>query len=138
MARDSNVEKFGRAVIARARDETLDCFERFAAGENVKGDDAFRAHEAIIRTLTPEQVKTLRFWVRYCVDLSIANFLYRVEELHDLEDLELKLGGTDIVHISDGLVGSLYGNRGWFAKFSKHGKFDEVSDFDNGGGPTSP
>src|SRR4051812_3677056 len=86
MARDPNVEKFGQSVVARGRDETLDFFERSVAGENIKGDDALRAHEAMIRTLTPEQLKALRFWVQYCVDLFIANLLHRVEELHDLED----------------------------------------------------
>jgi hypothetical protein len=132
MARNPNVEKFGQSVVAKGRDETLDFFERSAAGENIKGDDVLRAHETTIRTLTPEQLKAFRFWVQYCVDLSIANLLYRVEELHDLEGLELRLGETDIVHQSDGLVGSLYGKRGWFAKFSRYGEFD------TGGDPASP
>lgn len=125
MPRDPYVdEKFGRDVVARARDGALDKFERALAGRALGALGGLKDLEPDLLRLTPEQKHLVRLCVRVSVDQAIAEMLGYLEEA-ELDGLSLTMNGIDIADVSDGLSESLHTEEGWFAKYSAFGDIDE-------------
>lgn len=127
MARDPHIDdKFGRNVVARARDGALTMLESALAGYPIGG---LRDLESQLRPLTPEQKHLVRLCARISVDQAIAELLGYLEEA-ELDGLSLTMNGVDVARASDGLSASLHTEDGWFATYSKFGDIDEL--------PTAP
>lgn len=123
MADDRHIaEKFGRGVVARARDGALTKLEWALSGSAVGG---LRDLEGELRRLTPEQKHLVRLSVRVSVDQAIAELLGYLEEA-ELDGLSLTMNGVDVARASDGLSFALHGEDGWFAKYSAFGDIDEL------------
>lgn len=123
MARDPHIEeKFGRDVVARARDGALTQLEWALARSAIGG---LRDLESELRRLTPEQKHLVRLCARVSVDQAIAELLGYLEEA-ELDGLSLTMNGVHVARASDGLSASLHTEDGWFAKYSAFGDIDEL------------
>jgi len=125
MERDPNVEKFGRDVVARARDKALQMFDA-ALARSAIGVGALRPYADSLHVLTPDQRHLARICVRVCVDQAIAELLGHLDEAEALDGLSLTMNGVDVVLKSDGLSASLHGRRGWFKLYSEFGDIDDL------------
>jgi hypothetical protein len=57
------------------------------------------------------------------LDYGLHSFLFALSEARDSGlDVAVTVGGCDIAEQSDGLHGELFGDEGWFIKFSRHGQ----------------
>ncbi len=59
-----------------------------------------------------------------CAHKSIANFLYLFDQKREYYSIVIHAEGAviDLVEESDGVVGELYGDNGWIARFSTTGR----------------
>lgn len=113
-------ERFGEFVIGKLRDRPLSFFEAVLVGR--MKSDRVQALGTALAALTEEQQGVVRRSVRLVLDHAIHDFLFSLGESHNLETgIEVLLDGENIAEQSDGLAGELFGENGWFAKYSKHG-----------------
>ncbi|HEY1379830.1 MAG TPA: hypothetical protein VGF55_23710 [Gemmataceae bacterium] len=81
-----------------------------------------KALQADLGRLTTEQRAIVRRCVIAAVDSGLHDFLFALGEEHDAgTGIAVVVDGQDIAAQSDGLHGEPYGDKGWFARFSKHG-----------------
>ena len=60
------------------------------------------------------------------VDTGLHDFLFALQQIADFDnDINVLVDGKNIVEQSDGLHGELFGDNGWFARYSKHGQNPE-------------
>lgn len=60
-------------------------------------------------------LKYLRFFCNLETYNAIHQFLFALEE-----EIQVRIDDEDIVQLSDGLSGELYGENGWNAQFNKY------------------
>ena len=72
--------------------------------------------------LTPEQRDTARRAVIEALDHGLHDFLLALSESPAVgAGIAVVVDGRNVAEQSDGLHGELFGDSGWFAKFSRHG-----------------
>jgi len=111
------LDNFGKLLISHVRDRTISHYQQMAYGKR-QG-----LHKQKIVSLTDENKKLIEDIVFQTVDEAIFNLLNMFEEYE--ENVELickdKEGNKyDIEKISDGIMGELFTEDGWIAKFSKY------------------
>ena len=118
---------------------TLDIFGKFVM-ENLR-DKAFadadltiQGHwrapglqrlQAELSKLSEEQQDVARRLVRKVVDSAIHDFLFALQEDDDEGEVQVLVGGENVVLESDGLHGEPFGSDGWQARFSEYGEAAE-------------
>jgi hypothetical protein len=71
---------------------------------------------------SPEQKTLIRRCVVDSVDAGIHDFLFKLQKCASFKnDIQVRADGQNIVGLSDGIHGALFGTDGWQARFSKHG-----------------
>lgn len=74
-------------------------------------------------TFTTAQKRVVRRCVLDSVDSAIHDFLFKLQEQADFENrIQVLVDGNDVVKCSDGLHGEMFGEDGWYAKYSKDGE----------------
>ena len=73
--------------------------------------------------MSVEDLAVVRRCVLACVDTGLHDFLFALQQIADFDDdIHVVVDGKNIVEQSDGLHGELFGDMGWFARYSKHGQ----------------
>ena len=113
------LDQFGEGVMTEVRDEALGFFDRLTAGR--MSDSRSQKLYASYCKLNSDDMELMRQIIVEAVDAAIAQFLHYLDEsafqLFAGKDADKK---HDIVAASDGLVGELYGDDGWKARFSRY------------------
>jgi hypothetical protein len=118
------VEKFGQFVINKLRDRAIDFYDGLAAGR--WKSDRTQELQAGLARLTDAQRLLIRRCVIAAVDDGLHNFLFALGVAHDFEEgIAVVVDGCNIAEHSDGLQGELFGEDGWFAKYSKQPEVGE-------------
>jgi hypothetical protein len=105
--------------MTKLRDEAIDYFDRLAAGWwKAAGTKALQDDLA---GLTPEQRDVARRCVIAALDHGLHSFLFALSEGESPGGgATVTVAGCDVAEQSDGLHGELFGDDGWFAKFSRY------------------
>ena len=115
---ENRLDEFGKFLMANLRDPAIEYFDILAKGGwKAPG---LAALQADLKSLSPEQLKIVRQCVLSCIDNGIHDFLFRLQEVGDLDGgIRVYVKGHDVSAISDGLHGELSTENGWIAKYSK-------------------
>lgn len=117
--RNPSLDKFGKLLIEKVRDQAIGDWERFISGE-MKGVTAERVKQQTA-SLTSEQKTIICNLIPMVVDTTLHHLLYIAEQEQSLRlMIDNPEGGAahNLREISDGLAGELYGDHGWIARFS--------------------
>ncbi|MDQ2180872.1 hypothetical protein [Marinifilum sp. D714] len=114
------LDEFGKKLIQEVRDLTTEEYISIKSGQ-MKSSEAQILFE-LISGLNSNQQSTLDSIVGEVIDRALHNTLRMFESsesmtVADKEKIELS---CDIVESSDGLSGELYGDNGWFVKYSNN------------------
>ena len=108
------------------RDRAIEKFENLAEG--VYKAKAHRNLQNALSSLSPDQIDIVRRCIVESIDSGIHDFLFAIQENLDFEnDIQIKVEGTNIAELSDGLHGELFTEDGWQAKYSKFGEAPDES-----------
>jgi hypothetical protein len=113
------LEQFGLFLMREVRYRTIEQWEMILEGR-VKGIYAEKAREVLL-SRNIECSEVINKLIPHVVDTTIAFLLASLDEQ---ENIEIFVADKDNVSsnlrgISDGLEGELYGENGWFARFSQ-------------------
>jgi hypothetical protein len=113
--------RFGEFLMTTLRDEAIDFFDRLAAGRMKSYRDKTLADD--LARLTPEQREIARRSVIAALDHGLHDFLFALSEGQELgASVAVTVDGRNVAEQSDGLHGELFGDSGWFSKYSRHGQ----------------
>jgi hypothetical protein len=114
------LDEFGKSVMSDVRDDAIDFLEKLIAGK--MADATSKDLRRRLPQLEPAGREAIGELLVAAVDATIARMLNYFEE----NDVEVTIRDAadgsrrDIRKLSDGLVGELYTQDGWIAKFSKY------------------
>jgi hypothetical protein len=117
---EPSLDVFGRLLITRVRDETISDWDMIVAGR-MKGERALKLRQ-LLDMFSDEQRRAFLSLVPSIVDTVLHHLLWMFDQEEDVQ-LGMNVGDRQIQNlkdISDGLVGELYSDEGWIARFSKH------------------
>ncbi len=125
MAEDrATLDKFGRFIMENLRDPALERYDGLARGHQKA--PSLAQLQADLQSLSEEQRAIVRRCVVSAVDSAIHDFLFKLQEVADFEDdIQVLVDGKNVVRLSDGIHGELFGEDGWQARYSKFGKPNE-------------
>jgi hypothetical protein len=114
------LDEFGTLLMDEVRDTTCLELDKLTAGAMAdEGSKAFYDEYRKIR-LEPSEAACIRRLVQYAVTLTLGNFL----QFLDSNEIPVLFRGKkgreshNITEISDGLMGELFTEDGWIARFS--------------------
>lgn len=112
-----SLELFGQFLMQNMRDYSATYYESLLQGKD------HQAFQDLLTTLTPEQVEVMKQGFLLAVDAGIHHFLHQLETFLDVDPqdqdgIHIVVNGHDVVAISDGMGGELYGQYGWIRKYS--------------------
>jgi len=118
------LDKFGRFLMENLRDRCVEHFEWLASQKwRAPGLQALQADVAAIGE---HERGVVQRCVVAGVDSAIHDFLFKLQERADFEnDIQVIVDGKNIVPLSDGIHGELFGAEGWRSRFSKYGDAPE-------------
>jgi hypothetical protein len=103
----------------KLRDVAIDHINGLLAGH--WKSPRLQALQSDLRPLTPEQQAIVCQCVIEAMDAGLHEFLFALSDEYDSgRKIAIVVEGQNIAAQSDGLHGELFGNNGWFAKYSKH------------------
>ena len=115
------LDKFGAFVMHNLRDRALERHTLLQKGK-LKAPAILELQSALA-ALPKDTRQLLLRCVVDSVDVAIHDFLFALQEAHDMEEgVEVLVDDTNIAGESDGLQGEPYGKRGWVATHSKYAK----------------
>src|SRR5262249_40519752 len=110
---------FGKWIMQQVRDPSIAGADRIIDGHSIA---AYKPLSDELKTsLTQEQRNLVKRLVPEIVDLMLHHLLWSVEQTSTIE-VDVHADNTtvsNIVEISDGLSGELYGSKGWTHRFSR-------------------
>jgi hypothetical protein len=110
----SQLDNFGRAYINDVRDDAIQHWSDIISG-NIKAPELIALGNEINNN-SKESIQLLSRLIPRIIDSCISRNL-RFFEQHP--EFEILAGDSNLVDLSDGLTGELFGRRGWISKFSK-------------------
>ena len=115
------LDKFGAFVMHNLRDRAIERHTLLQKGK-LKAPAVLELQSAVA-ALPKDTQKLLLSCIVDSVDVAIHDFLFALQEAHDMEaGVEVLVDETNIADESDGLQGETYGKRGWIASHSKYAK----------------
>lgn len=120
----AQANKFGGFLVTNLRDAAIDRFDSLATN-HLKSPSTESLRKALAR-MSAEDRTVVRRCVLACVDTGLHDFLFALQQVADFDDdIHVVVDGNNIVEQSDGLHGELFGDKGWLARYSKHGQNPE-------------
>jgi hypothetical protein len=120
----ASLDKFGSFLMEHLRDRALADLDRLAAAEGKA--PSVQALQKDLASLSEPQRAVVRRCVSTCIDSAIHDFLFKLQERADFEDdVQVFVDGRNVVALSDGVHGELFGEKGWQARFSRYGERPE-------------
>ena len=114
------LDYFGRFMMEHFRDRSIDFFNLLAAGHWKA--PALQELQSSLATLDAEQLGFVREAMIATIDTGLHDFLFRLQETTNFgNDVQVLALGENVVPLSDGLHGELFGEDGWRARFSRFG-----------------
>ena len=113
----NNLDTLGKIIAQDLRDASLG---RFLALES--GSLRSPGTQGLIQELagfTDEERRAIRKILTHCIDCGIHDYLFAIEQQ---EDIAVLIHNEDVGKLSDGLNGEIYGEDGWFERFSRYGE----------------
>jgi hypothetical protein len=108
-------------MMENLRDRSIGFFDLLAAGHWKA--PSLQPLQSSLATLDAEQLSFVREAVIATIDTGLHDFLFRLQETVDFEnDVQVVALGENVVPLSDGLHGELFGEEGWRARFSRFGE----------------
>lgn len=116
---DEPLDKFGRLLVTQLRDPAVYFFD--AACEGRWKSPGMQDLQAELAALSPEQRDVARRALLMALDAGIHDFLFALQEAHDLEKgVAVSVDGENVAELSDGLQGEPWTDNGWIARFSRY------------------
>ncbi|HEX5442422.1 MAG TPA: hypothetical protein VFW87_01275 [Pirellulales bacterium] len=116
------LDEFGEKLIHEVRDDAFAFLQRIISGKmrDSRSNSLFEAY----RRLDSEAASTLHRFLAAAADSTFVRFLNFFDANRVPLYFASKSGDVnDVQQLSDGLVGELYSDSGWLAKFSRYGEF---------------
>ena len=112
------LDRFGEIVSIDLRDAAL---RRAEAVLRVQSKaPGLQALQDQLASLSPAQTTAVLALVRSSVECGIHDFLFKLQELTDLDQgIAVLVDGVNVAAASDGLQGEPYSDTGWYARFSR-------------------
>jgi hypothetical protein len=121
MAKTDPLDTFGRFLMEHLRDSAHDHLDGLLVGHWKA--PSLKQLQRDLRKLTAAERSIVKRALASAIDSAIHDFLFAIQESHDEDGaVAVKVDGKDLADLSDGLQGELSTDKGWFARFSKHGK----------------
>ena len=118
---EDNLSTFGALVAQKLRDPAIDRFENLNKGN--RKAPGLKDLQAKLLALDPEAKDIVRRCVVSAIDAAVHDFLFCLQEGEfDGRSIEVLVDGENIAESSDGLHGEIFGESGWFSKFSAYGE----------------
>ena len=118
MSRDS-LDRFGKFLIESLRDRAIAHYEGLEH-EQWKSSSLISLQKEL-HSLSNEEKAIVKKCVISAIDVGIHDFLFRLQEFGEYDkSIQVIMDGEDIIHLSHGLNGELFGKNGWVIKFSKY------------------
>ena len=115
---------FGQELMTEVRDRVLSDLNQTISGQMLS-DSAQQLHTKFEKLTDEDKSFFIDAIVQY-VDLTIFKFLFMFEETDNWAVIDKEVAESnkldDIAKLSDGLVGELFTEDGWIARFSKFGE----------------
>lgn len=115
-----HLEFFGRNLMNMVRDRTIYEFDSTCSGDTMATD--------LISKFTQDEIQAIRKIVIESIDTTIFNVLTMLQDNEDVMSMNITFTHEtkDIVKMSDGLGGELFGEFGWFNKYSEYGEPEQA------------
>ena len=111
------LDMFGAFISRSLRDRALQRAEGVIDGR--LKSPALADLQVFSRSLPPEQRTLLGELVRDAVDAGIHDFLFQMQaHPGNAASIVILVDGQDVAKASDSLHGEIFGDQGWFARFS--------------------
>jgi hypothetical protein len=116
----NKLEKFGEILMKEVRDNTSEEYLMIKEGR-MRSEKAQRIF-MMIESLDQESKVILDRVIGDILDRTLHNLLYMFEQSTNYTIVNKKEidSEIDMVENSDGISGELYGDKGWFLKYSKN------------------
>ena len=119
------LDAFGQAVVEHLRDRPIEFYDNLAAGL-WKAPSLFGL-QSQIQALGEHERALLRRCLIEAIDHGIHDFLFRLQgDGPGLAHIDVLVDGVDIVPLSDGIHAEIFGEDGWFDRFSKFGESSDM------------
>lgn len=124
MYTSSHLDYFGKKLMEMVRDNVIYKFDKICMDE-IKSEEALKLAEKI-NSFSSDEREKLRSIVINSIDTSMVNFLTMLQECEDSIALNITINTEtqNLVSISDGLGGELFGEDGLMKRFSEYGESD--------------
>jgi len=114
-----SLDAFGRVVTTSLRDAGIKDGDSLLAGK--WRAPSLQKLQAALAEFTPEQRDVVRRVVVEVMTAATHDFLFALQEACDSEQMRILVKDADIAKRSDGFHGEIFGEKGWFARFSAYG-----------------
>src|SRR5574341_1475297 len=119
------LDKFGELIVQSLRDRTIAHYDGLANGHWKA--PALIGLEQELQALDEYQRSIVRRCVISSIDVGIHDFLFHLPELGAYEGtIQISVDGQEILTLSSGRSGELFGADGWLAKYSKYGSAQDI------------
>lgn len=117
---ENALDAFGRIISQHLRDPAIDYVDGLIAGHWKA--PALQPLQQAVSNLATDQQQVMRRVVIAAIDAAVHDFLFHLQQQRDFDDnIRLLANDVDVVDESDGLQGEVFGDDGWFARFSAFG-----------------
>jgi len=114
------LDTFGQIVVENLRDRAIEFYDILAAAQ-WKAPSLFNLQEEL-KTLGEHERTLLRRCIIAALEHGIHDFLFSLQEDRPgIAHVEIFVDGVSIIPLSDGLQAEIFGEDGWFDRFSKFG-----------------
>jgi 2-hydroxy-3-keto-5-methylthiopentenyl-1-phosphate phosphatase len=116
--RKALLDEFGEKLVSEVRDNACDFVQNIISGKMRDKTSAKQFKE--YRSMDEQSAKVLQHFLLIAVDACLVQFLYFIDsneiDVIVTSDNDLRV---EIRSLSDGLVGEVHNEDGWFARFSR-------------------
>lgn len=121
----SLLDRFGRLIIETLKDEPLRIYDNMCQGKmNSPGSKAI---SKVLGKLSLEDRVFIKDLLIQSTISGIHAFLFELTENYNMgEGIDILIDGNNVIEMSDGLYGELFGDKGWEARFSNYSSSEAV------------
>ncbi len=113
-----SLDKFGKLVIENMRDKQID-FVNSLFENKWKSEELVELQNKLSEFDAKEQL-IIKQMVEILLTNTMHDFLFALQDSHDSEEkLDIIVDQKELICLSDGLHGEIFGDEGWIVRFSK-------------------
>ena len=122
--KEKSLDTFGRLIVNQFVDQGIERFINLQQNK-LKSPSTEWLRENL-SSLDESQTKIVEKLVVDVLTSATHDFLFALAEAHEDGHMEINIQGVNVLDMSDGLAGELFGEAGWLSRFSQHAEIIET------------